>query len=455
MGVAGQVRDNLLATGLLPGRVVLAACSGGPDSVTLAHCLGRLAGTMGFSLSLACFDHAIRPESAAEAALVGRLARDWDLPFATARAETPPRGQEAARKLRHEFLERIRRRIGADLIALGHNADDQAETVLMRIIRGSGPDGLAAMPLTDGRLIRPLLTVGRAEIYDYLRRRNLPFAEDPSNRSPKYLRSRIRGRILPDLARENPNIKPALTGMAELVGRDNDLLNRLAAEALDRLRLDRRDGVALDRPGLIELHPALLGRVIRLALDQARGDLRRIDQGHVNEVSRLLSKGRSGAGLDLPGRTTVRRSAEAIFFFGPARPIPTALERLIIPGPGRYVLSTGAALTVTVAPAPEVFRPDPLTAWLDPDRAPFPWIVRPVEPGDRLEPVGLDGSKKAADLMSEAGLAAHERRLLPVIAADRIILWLAGLRLGRTALARSGRGGAMKTMYDPGVYRLD
>jgi tRNA(Ile)-lysidine synthetase-like protein len=202
-----------------PGDRVLVAVSGGPDSMALLHALWEARERLGIALEVASVDHGLRAEARAEIELVRERAAALELPFAAVKVDArraPGRAplQDAARRARLEALEALARARGARRVALGHNADDQAETVLFRIVRGTGLRGLSGIPYRRDPFVRPLLDVPRAEIQRYLARRSIPFATDPSNADPRYTRARIRHRLLPLLAAENPRVAEALVRLA-------------------------------------------------------------------------------------------------------------------------------------------------------------------------------------------------------------------------------------------------
>jgi len=431
---------------------LLVACSGGPDSTALLDLLCRLAPEFMLRLSAASLNHGLRPEAHKEVDLVRRLAKDRGLPFVSGRAEAAdyPRGrpsQAGARRVRLGFLEKVRQEVGADLIALGHTADDQAETILMNLIRGSGLTGLSGMSLVRGRLIRPLLAVARADVLAYLQARNLPFAQDPSNLDLKYLRVRVRHQLLPDLARLNPRIVEALGRLAKTLGGDQALLDRLTEDQLERLGQGLPGGLSLDRSGLARLDPALARRVVRAAYGRVKGDLRRLSAGHVEQV--LACLGQPGAEVSLPARIRALVTGRQLILAGPGWPPGAPLRPVKLKGPGLYELSTGGRLSVeTISPPP---RPgaDPLIALLDADKIEWPLLVRSPLEGDRIKPLGMTGSKKVARLMIDGKVERHSRPLVPVILSQDRVVWVAGLCLSRLAALEPQTKTALKVWYLP------
>lgn len=235
--------------GLEPGARVLAAVSGGPDSVAMLDVLAQLAPKLGFELVAHGVDHGLRPEASGELELAQAHALRLGVPFTRTSVVVHPGGnlQARARAARYQALEAARERTGCALIATAHHADDRAETVLLRLLRGAGPRGLAVLPARAGNRIRPLLRARKADILAHLGRRQLAFAEDPSNRDRRYLRARVRHEVLPLLAELSPGIVDHLNALAdELLGGENDeVLARLPA--LSGLGLGRAQRTLLRR----------------------------------------------------------------------------------------------------------------------------------------------------------------------------------------------------------------
>jgi len=368
-----------------PGDKVVVAVSGGPDSMALLHALWEVRDRLRLSLEVASIDHGLRADAAAEVAMVGERAAALGLPFfplrvdvAAARRARRASLQEVARNLRLDALAALADAHGAARVALGHQADDQAETVLFRIVRGTGLPGLAGIPYRRDRFVRPLLDVRRGEVLRYLRRRSIPFIDDPSNADARFARARIRHRVLPALTQENPRIVEALVG--------------LAAAA--------RAGATGERPDV-----ALTSLPRRAAA----------------VVSRLKARGGS-AGIDVAGG----RRVEVIY--GEARIAPRGnvargapQGRVVIDGPGTYGWSSGTRLRLAIGADEGAF---------DADRITWPLVMRARRPGDRMRPRGGRGSRKISDLMIDAKIARAARATLPILTtADDIVLFVPGLRV--------------------------
>jgi len=380
-----------------PGELVVCAVSGGPDSMALLHALWELAARLGVRLEVATVDHGLRPEARAEGELVRARAQALELPWhglvvdvaAARRARgRGPSLQDAARRLRLEALEALAERRGAARVALGHQADDQAETVLFRVVRGTGLPGLAGIPYARAPFIRPLLDVSRAEIARYLVRRSIPFVEDPSNGDARFARARIRHRLLPLLAEENPRVREALVG--------------LAAAA-------RAAGAASEPDPTEPPLPPEIGR-------------------RAAEVVARLRRAGGTRQIDVAGRrvVTVAYGRVRVSPAGGGDKAPASPDVVLaVAGPGVYQLDlAGPALRVRAgagAAAGEVA--------FDADALAWPLALRPRRPGDRMRPRGGRGTRKLSDLLIDAKVARAARAALPVLTtADGVVLFVPGLR---------------------------
>jgi tRNA(Ile)-lysidine synthase len=389
------IRDHDLVS---RGDRCLVAVSGGPDSTALLHALVHLAPRLGITVEAATVDHGLRPEAAAEAALVRERCQALGVDCEVLRVDVrAARGQhvswqEAARRARLAALEAAAERRGCARIALGHTADDQAETVLFRIVRGTGVAGLAGMPYRRGRLVRPLLDVRRSEVLRFLGKRRLPFIEDPSNADRRFTRARVRHQWIPFLAGENPRLVDALLA--------------LASDARGR-------GVGAVPGG----SRRAAGTVARLAAAGAGTHTVSVRGGEM-EVSY--------------GKVTWRPAAGATV---PKAPAATATAAVEVRGPGRYRADQGGtALDLEVrvgelgegAPAPAASDG---AAVFDLDRLMLPLRVRAPRPGDRMRPRGGRGSRKLSDLLIDAKIPRARRSGLSLLeAADGTILFVPGLR---------------------------
>jgi len=318
MGIVEKVKNTILKYKLIKkGDTILVGVSGGPDSLALLLILQRLSQELGFSVYIGHFDHMLRRDSAKDAQFVANLANQFHIPYETGKAGLEIKAkkgslEEIARQLRQEFLFKVAKRIKADKIALGHNFDDQAETVLMRIIRGTGLYGLAGIlpkrEISGFIVIRPLLEVTRQEIESYLKRRKITAREDPTNLKETFFRNRIRHTLLPFLReRFNRNIKAALWNLGESASWDYDYLNRISLRYVQL-----KNKLSIEK--LLKMHPAIRRLVIRLEIANVQGDTRRITFKHIQEIEDLLINRPQNSIVNLPKGISVKKEKKYLQF---------------------------------------------------------------------------------------------------------------------------------------------
>lgn len=433
---------------LSPGERIVVAVSGGPDSTALLHVLHRLSPARNLALHVAHVHHGLRGKEADEdAAFVEKTASDLGLPHETICVDVRTRAQQdrsslavAARAARYEALEAVRAKCGASCVATAHTMDDQAETVLMRLIRGTGPAGLAGIPSRRGTIVRPLLSVHRASLAEYLDAREITFRIDSSNADLRQARNRIRGELLPLLCSYNPRIVPALARLANMAREEEtafdevlSLFDPAGAETAVRLLRERPPEAVLRR----------------LVSQQVARETRRFvspGAGEVGRLTSLLVRGKAGDRTPLvAGDWGVRgydglliRSARG----GPVRPLPET--PLAVPGE-TAVPALGIGIKAETERR-ETERGEggkgetergarTHFAVLDADRIEGPLVVRTRRPGDRISPVGMKGTKKLQDILVDAKIPRDERDRVPIVADARGIVWVVGLRLDRRAAA--------------------
>lgn len=435
-----NIRRILTDAGVSSGTCLLIGCSGGPDSVSLLDALHLVAPDLGIELAVASFNHGLRAEAAEEVEGVESLARERSLPFYSGcpkpRDRTGERTDQAwAREVRLAFLREAKEKSGADLIALAHTADDQAETVLMRLIRGSGLRGLTGMGVINGDIVRPLLETRRKDILAYLEARSLSFVNDPSNLNPKYFRVRVRQTLLPLLAQENPRIVESLCRLAQSLQADLEILKAGAGFELERLARRADRAFIFDRQAFLDLPRGMAARLVREAYCKIKGDRRRLDKDHVEAVLALAESGSGEAHLPA-GFKALATPGELILAHREAL-LLRPLEPFLVTGPGRYPLSTGLVLEVEETAPPRRISPDPDTAHLDGDGIAWPLEVRPVRPGDRIKPLGMEGSKKVSDLYIDRKVDRYERNRIPVVLSRGEVAWVAKGALSRVFALRN------------------
>jgi tRNA(Ile)-lysidine synthase len=415
--VLSTVRAYARAHSLLrPGPLVLAV-SGGADSTALSLLLAELREEFGLVLHVAHFDHRARPRSAgADAAFVGEIANHVGATLRVGRADAAPKNEDDARSARYEFLRRVARELGATAIATGHTRDDQAETVLLHLTRGTGLAGLAGMrPERDG-IVRPLLQISRADTVAVCAAAGITPREDPTNRSLLFARNRVRHRVLPELAKLNPDITTAIARLADAAAGVADIAADHAAASLDRA--SDQDAVALDR-----LPSQGAARADALVLWWERRTGQRLAASHRAALTRLAATANGSRSLDLPGGRALREYATlriAMSAENAENDGPITLE------PGSTADWHGWRFAFVVD-----FEGTSQVGQVDAERV----IVRGRRPGDRMN--GPQGAK-VQDVFTDAKVPARERNAWPLVIAEGAVVWIPGItpppRSGRSAI---------------------
>jgi tRNA(Ile)-lysidine synthetase-like protein len=418
--LADRFHAHLRRRRLFPGPgTVLVAVSGGPDSVALLDLLAGAAADLKLRLVVAHADHGIHPESGTVAEAVARLAARYRLPCEVGCLDLGAGTSETvARRARYAWLDATRRRIGAKWLATAHHKDDQAETVLLRALRGSAPAGLAGIPArTRTGIVRPLLPFTRAELAAHTHARGLPVHDDPANADPRHLRSWLRSAVLPTLvARLGVRVRDDLVR----VGRRAAAERRAWAAALDRLPgLDLRvdtDGFDVARAPLREYDASLAVAVLRAAARRAGLVL------GPRRARRLVTlAGRpSGRRLTLGGAWTAEVAFDRLRVRRDSAPAARAVAARSEWGNAEF---GGFALCWAPATAPRQIERAAWRTWIQGDG----WVVRPPRPGDVIEPLGGVGRRPLRRLLMEARVPRSERGGWPVVARGETILWVPGI----------------------------
>lgn len=442
-----RVRDTIRRHSMLAGGdTVVVAVSGGSDSTALVHGMAALGRDMRWSLHVAHFNHGLRRDAAEDAAFVAAMSQTLGLERHEGSADVLACSQrdgvsveEAARRLRYEFLTRVAGEVGATAIATGHTLDDQAETVLLRLLRGSGLDGLAGIPpvrQSDGiRIVRPLLELSRTEILAYLNAIGARWREDSTNWDREILRNHIRLVLLPALEGYNPDVRRTLARVAALLRDEAQVVQSLAVPEIAKTLSGNAPRVRVARTPFARLPAALQRRALREAVQRVRGNLRGVRFVHIEGARRLVLEGETGAWMPLPGGVRVTRVSGAAEVSMEAPQRAPGVYRL--PVPGEII-----ALEFGVHMSAETIERDRFragvtagdlstnTVMLDSDVIKGELVVRGPKPGDRFAPLGMEGrTKLVADYLRDEGVPRHRRALTPIVTTDDgVILWIVGMR---------------------------
>ncbi len=422
------IRHHAMLAG---GETVLVAVSGGADSVALLSILTALAPAWRLTLHALHVDHGLRPDSERDGEVVRALGARLGVPVEVERVQVGPGSVEAAaRAARYAALEAWADRLGAARIAIGHTLDDQAETVLMRVLGGAGVRGLAAIPPVRGRIIRPLIELRRQALREALAEAGLDWVEDPSNRDPKFLRNRIRHELLPLLAASyHAEVVPALAGVARLARESVQALDHAASLELARLAVVEAGALTLPRAALAALPPSIAAEALRQAAARfgSRAPLRA--WAH-RGLRRVLATAPPRRPFRLGG-VIVEVSGDRIRVG--ARP-PQTLTARALAVPGRVELpEIGRALQARLLPAAGYAVPRTADrVAFDATDLPRALGVRPRRRGDRFHAFGT-GERRLKSLLIDAKVPRWDRARLPLVEANGRILWVAGLRRSAAA----------------------
>ncbi|GAP07658.1 MAG TPA: tRNA lysidine(34) synthetase TilS [Anaerolinea thermolimosa] len=442
-------------------RPVVVGVSGGADSLCLLDCLWKA----GFQVIVAHFDHALRPESAEDARRVAEVAGQRGLPFIVERQDVAAYArdarlsvEEAARVMRYRFLFRVARQWGAQAVAVAHHADDQVETVLMHLLRGSGLEGLTGMKGSRVQeewdegipLVRPLLGIWREEIETYCQEYGLEPVEDASNRDVTYFRNRLRHELIPRLQTYNPRIKEVLWRTAQVLAGEAEVIEQAVEAAWIRVACEVNVGkVALNREAFLALPVSLQRRLFRRAIAFLRPGLRDIGfelvERGVHFIAEPSRSGRfhlaQGLRLAIEGDRVFLLEGDTLPFSGAEWPQLDEGGVLVLDVPGVLELENGWRLEASWSEAGrEVYRSaGRWEAYLDADRLHLPLLVHRARQGERFQPLGLGGrSQKLSDFWINVRLPRELRAGWPLVYSGEEIVWVPGYRPDHRFRVREG-----------------
>jgi tRNA(Ile)-lysidine synthase len=423
-----RVAETILRYNMLPhGHRVGVAVSGGADSIFLLMVLHELAQERGWSLTVLHLNHALRAdESDLDEAFVRETAARLGLPCVIERAVDlrGPNLEEKAREARYAFFVRAVAGNSLDCAASAHTVDDQAETFLIRLLRGAAATGLAGIaPVApEGGIVRPLLEIERPEIEAWLRERNIAWREDASNRDPAFTRNRVRHELLPLLERDwNPGIRRLLAGTADVLATEEEYWRRWADAELSSIArpFGGGNGLILGLDRLASLHPAPLRRLLRRTVERVKGDLRRVDRHHIYKIEQLCRSSLGKGSVTLPGLVALRSFDRILFVKRQAGSTVFAID---VVSPGAVEVPGGSTLHFRVA-LPPVRTGYTKRAGDCPDVIDPPVVVRSWRPGDAYQPTGYTRRRKLKELFYEGQVPSWERTFWPIVESDGQIVW--------------------------------
>lgn len=445
---------------IAPRDALLVGVSGGADSVALLHILVRLVPVYAVRLAVAHLNHGLRGTDAdRDADFVASLAHRLALPFFGRREDTREyqkrfrlSPEEAGRRLRYRFFDSVCAEHGYKKIALGHHADDNAELVLMQLIRGGGLESLAGIPpVRDGIVIRPMIRLTKQQILDYCRTAGFAHVADKTNRDRRHLRNRVRRDLLPALRKDyNPSVVRSLNRLCEVV-RDELRWTEDLFEARFQSAVTAEQGGRLQLSlGYLRSCPAALARrIIRKAIATVKGDLRHIGFVHTEAVRQLILSGTTGSRVHLPDRIQVQTAADELILTRHDvnlrslsepdafqhryhyRIAPLTTEPLIVTVSQARVQIIFSCVTTDIQGLPPGAGQQ--RANFDMDKLRFPMVLRNVRAGDRFVPLGAGGTQKVKKYFIDHKVPRHQRACCPVLVSDGQIIWVVGHRIAEPA----------------------
>jgi tRNA(Ile)-lysidine synthase len=459
-----RVRETIKKYHMLErGNMVIVAVSGGPDSVALLKALNIFSDEYRLTLIIAHLNHGLRgEESNNDEEFVRKLSESMGIEFeykyidiSSLRQRKGKSVEVIAREERYQFLAEVARKHKAHKIALGHHLHDQAETVLMNFIRGSGIEGLKGiLPVRDGIYIRPLLAITRQEILDFLEKEGIRFMIDSSNAQDFYLRNRIRHHLIPKLKEDyNPKIEEGLVHLAEIVRLEDEYMKTVLKEIMSGWEGNGESGeIRISITEFLLLHEAIQNRAIKTILQRFSPSGSGIGYVHVKSVMDLVRSRRPNGCLHLPFNIEVRREYNSLVIVRrkrqdgkPLWALPCGRNRYFsfldagigqfsydIAIPGRVeILELGMTLVFDLLdkhPNSIHFNGEKIV-YMDFEAMRFPLVIRNLRPGDRIQPLGMEGVKKLKCYFIDRKIPQRERRKIPLLVDGQSVLWIVGMRL--------------------------
>jgi tRNA(Ile)-lysidine synthase len=464
------VKQTITTYGMLkPRDSVLIGVSGGPDSVALFHLLLTFAPRFPLRLGVAHLNHCLRQnDSDRDAEFVASLAGRFDIPCYIHKTnvrkyqiENKLSLEEAARRVRHSFLNDVAEKNRFNKIALGHHFDDNAELVLMNLFRGSGPLGISGIPpVRDGKIIRPLLQSNRSEIIAFLDQNGLKYISDTSNRDTRFLRNRIRHDLIPLLKTSyNPKISQSLNRLASIIRSEEEWIEGIIHPLFEKAALSIQDGqIALSVSILNAIHVAAQRRIFRKTISKIKGDLRRIRLTHIDSVINLLKYGPDYGNIDLPDRIRIQRKGDVILFFREKSTLRNmdvksdraemfSFEYPIAKPESIFIKEISAHIKFTEMgqkDLPDLCRAGQNTGFFDRDALSFPLVLRNFRHGDRFTPLGMTGTQKIKNFFIDKKVPRKERTRCPILLCRGKIIWVAGYRIDESVKVKSSTKNVLK-----------
>ncbi|SUU94226.1 tRNA(Ile)-lysidine synthase [Anaerococcus prevotii] len=433
MTIINKVRETIRANGLIEeGDTIIVGASGGPDSQFLIYALMELRKEMDFTIILAHLNHLHRKEANFDESLVEETAEKFALSFRKKAASMDAyakkygiSSEDAGRRLRYEFFREIQKEYPKSKIAIAHNLDDQAETVLMRIIRGTGVEGLRAMDYRNGDIIRPILDIKKAMILDYLNSEQIPYAIDKTNFTTDYTRNKLRLDIIPKIEKINPNFKESLVKLSEIATDEISISDSYIKNIYEDIIIQRKiDFVSFDKEAFESQDKAIQSRLIRCAIGEIKKEIRDISKENIDNFLSLvdLANGKSIIKDDLVFLKSYK------FYKMSLRKEDSQKKT------GELTINIGEELSfggkrIKISSVSDFQKKHGKNIeYFDMDKLTFPLSVRFRKNGDKFKPIGLGHRKKIKDFFIDMKVDKEKREKIPLILSENDIIWVTSFR---------------------------
>lgn len=413
------------------GDTIIVGASGGPDSQFMIYMLNSLKSQIDFEIILAHLNHLHRKEARNDENLVRKTAEELNLKFFT-RARSMDdyakklklSSEDAGRRLRYEFFNDLAKEYKNPKIAVAHNKDDQAETVLMRIIRGTGLDGLKAMDYKSGNIIRPILDIKKSEIIAYIDFKKIPYAIDHTNFENDYTRNKIRLDIIPKLEEINPRVVDQIYSLSELAKDDLEVLDGVIGDKFAELSDIKKDKIIFDKAKFDKTDPAILRRIIRKAIETLNGEIKDISRENIDEFLTIRDLG-TGKKI-IKDRLRLRKSYDSYIL--ETKKTKDKFEEEIYLEDVDLINFDGLYIKTSIINSKK-YEKSKNIGYFDYDKLTFPLKVRTRKNGDRFTPLGHRSEKKLKDFFMDQKVDREKRDEIPLIISNDKIIWLTGLRI--------------------------
>lgn len=418
---------------LTQGEKVVLGVSGGADSIAMLYALNELI-DYGLELIVAHLNHGIRDDEAKrDSDFVKETAKSLGLTFVYGEVDTLKFKEEstlsledAARTLRYKFFNQVLNKHYATKIATAHTRDDQAETVLMRLLRGSGSKGLSGIPPVSNSIVRPLIDTSRSEVEEYLRSKKVEWVEDPTNKSMEFLRNRVRHDLLVELESYNPQIKETLSRTADILRAEEEFISKEALKHFGDIFSPNKSELIGDLKHYRNIDKSLRFSLLRLAIEKITGSLKNISSIHIVSADDFLLSDAASGEVELPQGTVMVKGYDIFLVTKKSE-----LEREF-----SYTIQTAGKwsfpefeVELSILKTDTLDENDESVAYFDLETVKFPLQVRNFNPGDRFSPLGMTTSKKLQDYFTDIKLPQFLRSRVPIFICSGEIMWLGGIRL--------------------------